>query len=71
VFEDLKREADQCLTISVKKSTKKGYDGAWKRWCAFVDENYSTVTEYEMSNLTIAQKVNLMIKFISNIYDHG
>jgi hypothetical protein len=70
VFGKLKGDADSFLLKSIKNSTKI-YDSAWKRWCSFIQERYSDLTDPTVENLTSSQKLNLMIKFMSTVYDLG
>jgi hypothetical protein len=71
VFEKLKEDADSFLLKSIKISTKKTYDSAWKRWSSFIQNHYSGVTDPTVENLASSQKLNLMIKFMSTVYDLG
>jgi hypothetical protein len=71
VFEKLKEDADSFLLKSIKISTKKTYDSAWKRWSSFIQDHYSGVTDPTVENLASSQKLNLMIKFMSTVYDLG
>jgi hypothetical protein len=69
VFEKLKEDADSFLLKSTKNSTKKTYDSAWKRWSSFIQDHYSGITDPTVENLASSQKLNLMIKFMSTVYD--